>query len=452
MSSSYQKALDAGYSEQEINTYLTKKDPRYQKAIEAGYKPNEIEEFLKKAPSEKKGIELAPGQRQIGQYGARAIETGLGAPRQMGEFLESLVPEKLIKKGAEKVGLKKPVEKAIEFTKEHAPYKLLPKKEDIREFGKTLFGKTFEPESEMEKVGGDVVEDFTSLAMPVFGGNFKIFKPFLASLGGNLAKETATHFGKSEETGNKIKLGTMLLISLADPKGAEKLKNEMYSKARNARPERVKVDTPNLTKSINNIERLLHQGGSEPWKIKITTKINELRKQMSGNNIEVGELEKFKTSLNNILSELYAEKNVSSTGIKSAQRYANMLGESVDEALKEYGKINPEWEKFYRPANESHGAIVQSQKWGNYIARHAKKFATPGLASLFGITHFAGAGAAALTAGVGYGGFKAGELMVRIAKSPHLRKLYFDTLKDAMQRNIKGMNENLSKLDISLQK
>jgi hypothetical protein len=36
-------------------------------------------------------------------------------------------------------------------------------------------------------------------------------------------------------------------------------------------------------------------------------------------------------------------------------------------------------------------------------------------------------------------------------KSPALRRLYMDAIKDAAKRNIKGMNENLKKLDFLLQ-
>src|SRR5208282_339320 len=61
--------------------------------------------------------------RQIGRTGARITETVLGAPRALGEFAGSLIPEKLLLKGAEKLGIKEPVEKGFEFAKKYAPYK-----------------------------------------------------------------------------------------------------------------------------------------------------------------------------------------------------------------------------------------------------------------------------------------------------------------------------------------
>lgn len=459
MSSSYEIAKQEGYSDEEIQKYFSKKIPDFQKkfqeARQQDYEANEIYDFLSKQSQEKsktqKGIELAPGQRQLGQFAARGVETALGMPRQAAELLEQFVPEKLIKKGASKIGLGKPVEKGLDFAKEHAPYKLLPKKEDIREFGKTLFGKTFEPQSDMERLGGDIAEDFTALALPIFGGPVKVLKPLLAAIGGNVAKDMAVHFGKSETAGDYLKLGTTLAISLVNPKGAENLKNELYAKARNARKPDAKVDAFQLRTNVRKYKNELSKGGSASYKTESLKKLDEIEKAASTGDIEVEELEKFKIAINSLRSGLYEEFKGNKSGRKLAKAALDRVSKIVDNGLEVYKHSNPEWYSFYRPANEVHGAIEQSKKWGNFIKKNAIKFATPGLASLFGITHFGGIGPAAIAAGVGFGSFKAGELAVRVWKSPHLRKLYTDAIKDAGKRNIKSMNENLKKLDVLLE-
>ena len=190
-------------------------------------------------------------------------------------------------------------------------------------------------------------------------------------------------------------------------------------------------------------------------KPKIQTKLDEVRKQISGNSIEVGELEKFKTSINNILSELYAEKNVSKTGIKSAKRYANWLAGIVDDSLKDYEKANPTWGKLYRDANEVYGTIAQSNKVKNFIGKNLGKI-SPHLAySLFGVGHGGTAKTLASLGGaaaVGLGTVETGALVTRIMKSPRLRKYYFDVLQNALKEDVVATQENLRKLEIAIDK
>lgn len=453
MSSNNQQALDAGYSQEEIDSYLAKKNPKYQQAIEAGYSPEEITSFLdaKKNPKESLGANIG---RQAGRSSARIAETVIGAPRAFGEFLEGLIPEEKIKNLAGKVGLKKQVEKGYEFGKKIAPYKLLPSSEDVRELNKTLFGKSVEPKNEWEQKADSLVSDFTALALPLPGSKFKLLKPALLAVGGNAASEMIGQIGGTKKQQDYAKIGTFVFGSLINPKSAENLKNDLYSKAREARPERVRTESPNLNASLNTVERNLKKGGTETWKGKIFTKIDELRDNIAGDSIEVGELEKFKTSLNNIISELYAEKNISKPGIKTAQRYVNQLGKIVDNSLKDYGKINPEWEAFYRPANEVHAAIAQSHKARNFIGKTAKKYGMHAILPALGIGHFAGGPGIAGIAGsaaVGASLITGGELAVKFANSPELRKLYSNLINSAIKQDAIAVNENLKRMDKELQ-
>lgn len=396
------------------------------------------------------GAQLKDQASNLLRPAARATETVLGVPRAGAEFLESLVPEKLIKKGAEKLGVEKPVEFGLELSKKYAPYKLLPKTEQVRDVTKSLFGKFLEPKNRAQEIEDEVVSDMAALAFPL-GSQLKIARPFFTALGAQAAKQGVELFGGSESTQAKTKLGVMLGSTLLQPKKAEQLKDFLYQQAREARPERVKVETLSLDKNLNAIQRQLQQGGSETWKNKIFSKIDEIKEKMAGNSIEVGELEKFKTSLNNIISELYAEKNVSKPAIKSSQRYVNKLAKSVDNSLKEYGAQNPQWEAFYRPANEAHGAIEQSKRVRNFIGRNYKKIGLPGAAALFGIEHAVGIPWTAAGALTGYAGLTAAEGIARIAKSPTLRKHYFNVVNEALKENASGVAKSMEELDKALQ-
>lgn len=464
MSSAYQTAKDQGYSDEEINEYLKSKDPKFeeqfQSALDEGYSSEEVYDFLGKKKKDK-----MPWDREAKEYVgeplrhaartvARGTEAVLGAPRALGEFGERLVPETLLKKGAEKLGIKEPVEKGLKFAKEHAPYKLLPTSEQVRDFQKTIFGKKLEPQSPVEEVMDDITTEFTLSTIPFSGKKVKLLRPFLTTVGANLASEIVGAFGGSKEAKDATKIGAYGISALINPKAADKAKSELYNLASEARPERVKVAAKLLPRELNTIERNLAKGGSAPWKDKLFKKINEIRKNMTGNTIEVGELERFKSSVNDIISELYAEKNVGKEGIKSAQRYINQIAKSIDNGLSEYGKVNPKWEKVYREANSMHGAIAQSKKARNMIGRVLKKHGKHLLFPLFGLGHVAGpAVAGKVIAGTAMGGvgLAGSEMIVKAWKNPKIRKLYGNIIKAAVRDEGAKVETLLEKMEKEVQ-
>jgi len=453
MSSSYQKALDAGYSQEEINSYLAKKNPKYQQAIESGYSPEEITSFLdkKKEPKESLGSNIG---RQVGRTGARVAETVLGAPRAFGEFLEGIIPEKAIGSLAGKVGLKEPVEKGFEFAKEHAPYKAFPTSENVREVNKYLFGKNVEPKNEWERKADDLVGDFTALALPIPGSKLKFLKPAILALGGMAASEGIGSIGGTEKQKQYGKIGTILLGSMINPKGADNLAKDLYSKAREARPTDAKVSALKLSDKIEDLEKQLVKGDPKATsKRKSLDLLKEVKSKIKNNEIDVDELEQFKRDINEARSGLYDEFKSDKVGRKSAKRNLDTVSKFIDGSLYEYGKNNPEWEAFYRPANEVHGAIANSKRARNWIGKNMRSIGFPALAGELGLYHFvspgaAGAGLAAVGAGTSLIG--ASEIMSRVIKSPTLRKYYTNTIAGALKEDAVVVHENLQKIDQEL--
>lgn len=455
MSSAYQKALDAGYSEEEINAYLSKKNPKYQQALDAGYSPEEISNYLasKKQPKESIGSNIG---RQIGRSGARVAETVLGAPRAFGEFLEGIVPEKVLIKGAEKVGLGKGAKNLLEVTKKVQPYKLFPKSEDIRKnVTQGLFGEKFEPKNEWERKSDELVSDFAALVIPV-EGEFKLLRSGLTALGGMLASEGVGAIGGNEKQKGYAKLGAILTGSLFNPKAAEKLKNELYSSARKARPAEATVSSEKLIKNVESFEKELMKGdpatGSKKKSLDLLNKIKSKSKQ---GQIEVEELETFKRDINEARSGLFDEFKTDKVGRKAAKRNLDTVSKLVDESLFEYGKKNPEWEAFYRPANEVHGAMAQSKRVSNWIGRNVKYLPHSAILSELGLLHFGGLGAAGTGLGagaLGFGAVKGGEIMAKVLKSPTLRKHYSNLIQGAIKEDIVVVRENLKKMNEELNK
>lgn len=453
MSSSYQKALDEGYSQEEINSYLTKKNPKYQEAIDEGYSPEEVMSYL---DSNKESLGSNIG-RQVGRGAARVAETVLGAPRAFGEFLEALVPEKALKYGAEKIGLGQGAENLLENTKRFAPYKLFPKSEDIREnVTKTLFGKKLEPKNEWEQKADDLVSDFTALALPLPGMKLKFLKPALLALGANAASEGVGKIGGTEKQKAYTKIGTILAGSMINPKGAENLSKNLYSQARSARPTDAKVTAKNLTSSVDSLEKQLIKGDpGATSKRKSLGLIKDIKSKIKNNEIDIEELEQFKRDINEARSGLFEEFKVDKVGRKSAKRNLDTVSKYIDNTLKEYGKVNPEWEAFYRPANEVHGAIAQSKRVRNWIGKNMKYIGFPSIAAELGLYHFGSpsmAGGAIAGLGVLTAGLGTAEILSRVIKSPALRKHYTNVISGALKEDAIVVRENLRKIDNELRK
>jgi hypothetical protein len=420
--------------------------------------PNE-DPFAEFRPQEEqKPSLLKETGRHVGRSLARVSETVLGAPRALGEFLEGFVPEKALVAGAKKIGIEKPVSKSIEFAKEHAPYKLFPTSENVREFNKALFGENVEAKNSKEKLSDDIISDFAALAIPVPGKEIKLLKPALLSLGANTASEIIGKLGGTNQQKAYTKLGTILFGSLINPKSAQNFKNGLYEKAREARPPDASVSALNLKNHLNDFKARLEKGGSAPSKTKSIEKINELEGKIKNNRIDVEELEEFKKTLNEARAGLYTEYAGNKYGRKLAKSNLDRASGIVDDALKEYGQQNPIWDDYYRSANEVHGAIAQSYKARNQIGRVAKKYGLHAILPALGLGHALGASAipgAIGTAVAGAGLLGAGELAVRFAKSPALRKHYTDLINSAMKETAVSdalIHEQLKKLKKDLEK
>lgn len=456
MASPYEIAKQHGYSDEEINSFLGERDPRYARAIEAGYSPEEITTFLSKKSEPQEGLGENIG-RQLGRSGARVAETVLGAPRAFGDFLQELVPEKALIKGAEKVGLGKGAKTLLETTKKFSPHKLFPKSEDIREnVTKFLFGKKLEPKNKWEEKADTLISDFAALAIPLPGSQFKVLKPTLLALGGNAVAEGVGQIGGTEKQKTYAKIGTILAGSMINPKSAEKLKDSLYKQAREAKPADADVVANTLVKRANEFEKQLLKGDpSAVSKKKSLSLIKEIKDKVKNNKINVDELEEFKRNINEARSGLYDEFKADKLGRKTAKRNLDHVSKLVDNTLNEYGKTNPEWESFYRPANEVHGAIAQSHRARNLIGKVAKKYGLHAILPALGIGRYAGAAAipaAVKTAAAGAAIVGGGEIIARFAKSPTLQKHYMNLVNSALKEDVVAVHENLKKLKKELEK
>jgi hypothetical protein len=384
---------------------------------------------------------------------ARAAETAISLPRELGEFGQSLVPEKAILAGAEKVGLKEGAENLLNLSKKYAPYKLFPSTEQAKKFTKDLFGEHLEPKSEFAKIQDEVVSDLTSLAIPV-GGPLKVARPLLTALGSQFAKQGVKWFGGGETWQNLAKIGSVGLSAFIRPGEAKKVGDSLFKAARNSRPQNATVSSSTLETTLNNLEADLRRSGVAASGKESLQKIADIRSEIQGAQIPVEALETAKIKINEARAGLFnaVELQGNKPGVKTAHRNLNNVSKAVDETLDIYGKYNPTWESFYRPANEVHGAIANSQKFRRWITKNYKALSLPSVAALFGLKTALGPAGTIATGALGATGVIAGEGMAKVIKSPTLQKYFREVISSALAEDLPKFTAASKKLEIGLDK
>jgi len=331
----------------------------------------------------------------------------------------------------------------------------LPTSQNIREFHERFSGDVLKPQSKEEEITDEVVQDLSTLLMPVRG---RI--PFARAIGtiaaGSAAQECAKLFGFGEEGQQNAKLGAMTIMSFAKPGTAKKYENMLYNEAK-ALQGNATVSARHVRKETQDLIKNLKKGGTAGSKTDTLIKAEEILKSIKNGRIEVSELTGFKNTINEARGKLYKDPLIDKIGRKAGLANLNKANAIVDNGLKEFGKANPKWEKLYRSANEVHGAIAQSKKASNTITRFAKKHphvtGEAGLGLLAEAIFYPWKFAATVGVGGGVaGGIKAYELAHRVINSPTLRKYYMHVFKEGLKENSKGIAKNMQKLDSELKK
>lgn len=410
--------------------------------------PKKVKDFLGKA----KSIDVGKPLDVAGQVSLRGLETIVSLPRQLGDFAESLIPEKFIKKAASKVGLGKGAEFLIESAKKYAPYKLFPTEKQTREFTKTLFGDLFEPKNELEEKLGSGFGEFVSLVFP-FLGAIKAKKAFLLATGANAAKETGEYLGYSDKKSNLMKFGTYVLGAFIHPKWAENFYRKTYKAANEVLPQNAKVSTHFLLPELKKLRKGLKKAGISSADAPALKQIENLGKEMQGALIPVDSLVAFKKKINIARGDIFKQLEGNKSGIKTANRNMENVSKAADDALELYAKQNPTWGKFHREANNAFAATKNSELSSKFLKTKLPRLAIThaGLSALLG--HFAGLklGAAAIGATVAtIPVYSATQTLNRIMRSAPLRREYFKLLQESARGNFSAMEKSVHSLDKSL--
>lgn len=393
--------------------------------------------------------------RHVARSASRAAETIAGLPGDIASIpghvakiaSQSKTGQMLLGKGEHPE-----FEEAFDIAKKILPFGV-PTSSALREKSKELSGGYLEPQSKGEELSDAIVSDFASLAIPVKG---KV--PLLKSLGialgiasgSNLAEKGVEMLGADKNAQTATKIGSTFLLSLIKPNGAKNYADSLYKEARELVPKGALADATSLSKNLAGLRKELKKGASAPYKSNALTKVSEIQDKIKRGQIPVEELTEFKRDINQARSSLYTDQSLDKGGRRLAKKNLDATAKAVDGALYDYGKTNPQWEKSYRSANEAYGAIAQSKKVSDSIARYFKAHPSHAIGAIASEIFFA---PKTIPLAIGtFGALKTGELLTRIAKSPTLTKYYTGVVEAALKDDAAAIAKNLNKLEAASKK
>lgn len=380
-----------------------------------------------------KPAEGFPFLKEVGRHTARTAsriaETVGGIPGdissliQSGVFsgLENLLGHKLSQEGREKAKIQRP-----------------PTSAELKQTSEELTGGLTKAKDASEELADEAVETITSLLGPI-----KFRKALGIGLGAVSAKKGAEILGLEKGPQEAAKLGTMFLLTALNPGGASKYAASQYDKAAQL-SKGASIQAHNFQGHLQNLVKDLEKGVSTASKNAVMKPAQELINKVHKGKILVQDLTTAKRDINSLMGD--------PTLLKREKNLLKVVAKEVDQAIKPYEKINPQFSKAYRPANEIFGAVAQGNKAANFIK------------SILGDKHLvaAGLGEVALghpefvipTLGTAAGAFSAAksyDFLSRISKSPELRKYYGKLLLSAAKEDAASVRTYADKIEKTIE-
>lgn len=422
-------------------------------SIQSEEQPQETDRFAQRAielkqefPEQENDLERDI-ERQQARMTSRGLETIGGTIGDLRDFTKSLLPESLGKGLFGAVG------------------ELFPTSKELKEKSQEITKGYTTPKNELEKFGDELIEDVTSMASPG-AGKYNLARNIGIPIVANLAKEGVKYTGLNEGNQAASKVGTMLALDLIMHRngGAKKFASSLFGKAESTIPKGQSILAKDLDKELMVLENEFKKGGAATSTAKALEKISEIRSDINKGNgkIDVSNLYQYRPKINELISELGGfDFKVNPSIRKKAISNLQSVKDKVINKLNSYGKhLNPEFSKYYQPANEAYAVYENSNKIVKALEKSIGTLRSGGAKILFGLgapsaisTVLPGlaktAAPIAIPLAIGYKGFK---ILNRVKNSPTLRKYYGDILTKTLAGNIPEATRNLKKLDNELLK
>lgn len=412
-----------------------------------GFKPFNAEKKSSRevSPFDEEGHLEREIERGQAQLTSRGLETIAGIPGDLLSFISNITGSELKTK--------------------------LPTSKELRQFSeKASLGYT-KPKTEFEEKGGQIAQDFASFMLPG-SQSYSLLRNIGIPLVGNLAKEGIELAGGGETGSDAAKGALMLGLDLLTQRktlsgkvlgnSAKGYAGKLFEEARSTLPKGQKINVSGLSSELNDVEKVLKLGGTRPSTEKALQKIKDFRNDIVKDKIDIQNLYEYRSAINEMITDLGGFKIGENAAIKEkAIHNLNQVKGKIINTLEEYGeKVNPQFLKPYKAANEAYEIASKSDVVSNFLQ---KKFGvimkSPLTKMLFGLgahTAHAGLTAASPMAGAGVLAAKvpydAGKVLYRVFKSPTLAKYYGQVIAGALSGNSAQVMKNLHALDKELQK
>jgi hypothetical protein len=362
---------------------------------------NRVDNPQKQQPPEEGSSFFSEGLRHIGRTASRAAETIYGIPGD----LQSLVDSGL-QYAAEKLLSPEKFEKVKGIST-----RMFPTSGELKEKSQEISNGLTTPQGSTEEFFDKTTETLASLVGPM-----KFRKAFGVALGSELAKKGLEIAGLGEGSQEAGKLGTMFLLSVANPKGAMKYASKQYDIAENL-AKGASVNGEKFQKELTSMIEKMEKGFPTREKNAVLNPAENLLKKIDNGNILVEDLMAAKRDVNSVMGDPET--------LKGAKKYLKGLGRFIDDAIKPFEKDNPAFSKAYRPANEIYGTVMQGGKAANFIEKTLGAKSVIGAALAEVALGHPEALVPTIAGSIGvHAAAKTVDFFTRMAKSPELRKYY----------------------------
>ena len=321
----------------------------------------------------------------------------------------------------------------------------LPRSSELRAVSAEHYPE-LEPESEIEEVQDQFVEDFTTLLVPLGGQTVSVAKALGLSALGNLGAEVAKSFDVGEGGQDAAKLGLMMFGGMfGKGRGINKYISDLYKKS-----DKLAKLVPEVRYSKNifkNIESNLSKGSVTPGKASTYKLIDDMKGKISNGVMGIEDALEFDRNINNAYGMAYNDKE--------ARRYLSQLKSAHSRAMDGYVKDNPSFGEPWKEAKLAFSGMKSSQAAQDFIKKNSNLRDLSHSMAILGMADYVTPGGKLLklgTAGAGLAAVYSAEVAKRFAKNPALRRYYQNVMKASLSENTSMLARNLKGLERAAKK
>ncbi len=326
-----------------------------------------------------------------------------------------------------------------------------PTSSELEKKSSEMTGGFTDPTNDVSKAGQEVFKDIINSYLPGQGPK-NIFRNIAIPILSVVNKKGAEYLGFEEKGQEVAKYGTTFLLNMMNRANGPRVNQELWNRVQNTAPN-VNLRPNQNAQLLNQAQQLEHQltlGLGSPSEESALRTVRTFIEKLNRPNqtISAQELSASNRSLNEIVGD--------PTLLQRGRTLLNGLRETIHEGINYVGHQAPAWVREWRNANQTHGAIQNSNFVANYVSNnYSKPIASEGVRALFGFGQKSGvmaaAGAAAATAPV-FAIYKGVQVLNRMGNSPVLYRHYMDAILGSLRGNAAMMSSNLEKLDKGLEK